>query len=358
MPSHKWEKKAPNGHKARAIDNSEASPSPPLDPLSVIGSILGGATTTSSPLSAPTHPLESTLTPTGSISESLTQAASISSSSFIEASQPNGSTALRVSVSGSPTQSGDIRSSSTGASQPTSNGSTALPVSSISGIPTQSAGIGGIHTQSAGISGIPTQAASISSSSTATSQSHASTALRSLSHMRTVIAISVSMGVLLIIVLITLVFWLRRRRRSTGAAARRKNGQANIVSPFILVDSHIDVPQIPNIDAAAEADGRSISASTRRQHLENQLRAAREKMADIADLERSTAAAAVPPPSAPRRFLRLVSTRSTSQRENDGGQDLASELEAARARIHELEAHMNSEWALGLSDEPPPGYTA
>ncbi|KAJ7143003.1 hypothetical protein C8R44DRAFT_726290 [Mycena epipterygia] len=144
----------------------------------------------------------------------------------------------------------------------------------------------------------------------------------------------------------------RRRQRRTGAAALTINRQATNVSPFTLLNSQIDVPNNSSSAAPADADGRRTSASTlRRQHLENQLRTAREEMADIASTD-----AAVPPPLGPRRFLRLMSTRSTSQRESGGGQDLTSQLEAARARIHELEAHMNSEWALGLSDEPPPGH--
>ncbi|KAJ7142991.1 hypothetical protein C8R44DRAFT_974434 [Mycena epipterygia] len=244
--------------------------------------------------------------------------------------------------------------------------STPTPTSpSVSSLPSTAQGLSASQTQTftptSSISGSPTQSSSISSSiisgSSGASQPHASSALRSLRHTRAVIAISVSMGVVLIIVLITLVFGLRHRRRRTRTAARRTNQQANTVSPFTLLDSQMDVPNNSNTTAPGpdESNGHSISASTlRRQHLKNQLR---EKMVDIADLERSTAVA-VPPPSAPRRFLRLLSTRSTSQRESDGGQDLASELEAARARIHELEAHMNSEWALGFSDEPPPWYTA
>ncbi|KAJ7142993.1 hypothetical protein C8R44DRAFT_924740 [Mycena epipterygia] len=239
------------------------------------------------------------------------------------------------------------------ASDPTTQGPT---FTSASSLPSTAQGLSDSQT---GMSGSPTHSNTISSSSRGASQPDASTASRSLRHAQVVIAIAVSMGVLLIIVLITLVFWLRCRRRSTGAGARRTNGQANTVSPFTLLDSQTDVPHNPNI-TGPESDGRSISASTlRRQHLENQLRAAREKMVNIADLERSSASiAAAPQPSGPHRFFRLVSTRGTSQRDSDGSRELTSQLEAARARIHELEAHMNSDWALGLSDEPPPGYTA
>jgi hypothetical protein len=33
------------------------------------------------------------------------------------------------------------------------------------------------------------------------------------------------------------------------------------------------------------------------------------------------------------------------------------QIEALNSQIHELELQRGSSWALGLSDEPPPGYT-
>ncbi|KAJ7142981.1 hypothetical protein C8R44DRAFT_974429 [Mycena epipterygia] len=118
-------------------------------------------------------------------------------------------------------------------------------------------------------------------------------------------------------------------------------------------------------NASGDSGLRNSNGTLRQQYLENELRAAHQKLVDIEELERSTVAAvAATQITGPRRVLRLLSTRSTSTVGSNRSQDLVSQLEAAKernemmaARIQELEAQMHSEWALGLSDEPPPGYT-
>ncbi|KAJ7124626.1 hypothetical protein C8R43DRAFT_958677 [Mycena crocata] len=90
-----------------------------------------------------------------------------------------------------------------------------------------------------------------------------------------------------------------------------------------------------------------------------------KKMVDLEALEVRTVATAGSARSkaAPRRFLRLASRQSNSTT-GDVPPDWQTQLQTAReqlqmqaARIHELENHMDSEWALGLSDEPPPGFS-
>ncbi|KAJ7147783.1 hypothetical protein C8R43DRAFT_1237014 [Mycena crocata] len=85
--------------------------------------------------------------------------------------------------------------------------------------------------------------------------------------------------------------------------------------------------------------------TTRRQHLEDEMRAARERLANLEAVEQ-----------------RAVSTVE-SARSDATSSDWEAQLQAARqqiqlqaALIHELESHMDSEWVLGLSDEAPPGY--
>jgi hypothetical protein len=84
---------------------------------------------------------------------------------------------------------------------------------------------------------------------------------------------------------------------------------------------------------------RNITTShIRRQVIQEELRAVQEQIVDVGELER-----------------RVTKTSDSW--------DLRSKLEAARerneqllARIQELEADLRSAWALGLSDDPPPGY--
>lgn len=118
-------------------------------------------------------------------------------------------------------------------------------------------------------------------------------------------------------------------------------------------------------NAPGDSGLRNSNGTLRQQYLENELRAAHQKLVDIEELERTTVAAvAATQITGPRRVLRLLSTRRTSTVGSNRSQDLVSQLEAAKernemmaARIQELEAQMQSAWALGLSDEPPPGYT-
>jgi len=111
-----------------------------------------------------------------------------------------------------------------------------------------------------------------------------------------------------------------------------------------------------------DSEAQRISASTiRRQYLANELRAAQEKIAEVGELERRTLSANAPQESL-GGLLRVPSNRSTSTTTTSGSQGLVSRLrernEMLAARIRELEAQIRSPWAMGLSDEPPPGYVA
>ncbi|KAJ7339911.1 hypothetical protein DFH08DRAFT_1082438 [Mycena albidolilacea] len=80
------------------------------------------------------------------------------------------------------------------------------------------------------------------------------------------------------------------------------------------------------------------TSAIRRQYIQQELRVVQEQFVDIDELERMHASST---------------------------EDIRSQLDGARernnqllTRIHELEAQLESAWALGLSDEPPPGYSA
>ncbi|KAJ7613374.1 hypothetical protein FB45DRAFT_938218 [Roridomyces roridus] len=118
-------------------------------------------------------------------------------------------------------------------------------------------------------------------------------------------------------------------------------------------------------DAIEEASKRRLSeppptavAESRRQFLEDELRRAQEQMVDVDNLtERS--------PTSSRQSLATILGSPT--RQNSGADEefnMAELLQLAREkntalteRIEALEMQMRSAWALGLSDEPPPGYS-
>ncbi|KAJ7613371.1 hypothetical protein FB45DRAFT_938199 [Roridomyces roridus] len=89
------------------------------------------------------------------------------------------------------------------------------------------------------------------------------------------------------------------------------------------------------------------SSTLRRQYLENELRRVQEQIVDVDRLTISSSRMSLAAPG-----------------ENEV-RDLEELLKVARdrnamlmRRIDELERQMQSAWALGLSDEPPPGYSS
>ncbi|KAF7334668.1 hypothetical protein MVEN_02297300 [Mycena venus] len=154
-------------------------------------------------------------------------------------------------------------------------------------------------------------------------------------------------------ILVSLAIWVRIRRRNR----RAPHPEPRRMSPFM--QAH--VPQVPPSIASAPSDTHSVTASSvRRQYLERELRAAQEKLVDVGDLERRHHSISR---AAPTSLFHSFSARGRSTRHNSERVP-KSELDAARqrneellARIRDLEAQMESAWALGLSDEPPPGYS-
>ncbi|KAJ7433307.1 hypothetical protein B0H11DRAFT_2122412 [Mycena galericulata] len=155
-----------------------------------------------------------------------------------------------------------------------------------------------------------------------------------------------SLGILLLV-------WLRRRRN------RRRKSFTSLIS----IPSPASVTPYPsNGNASDDSDAGNIS-TVRRQYLQNELRAAQEKMVDTEDVEGhvdSTRTTRGSFPESKRRILRLLSTRSTTTTASgstDQDPSLRERNEMLTARIRELEGQLKSPWALGLSDEPPPGYS-
>ncbi|KAF7364894.1 hypothetical protein MVEN_00359900 [Mycena venus] len=147
-------------------------------------------------------------------------------------------------------------------------------------------------------------------------------------------------GVLLLVL-------LRRRRRR-----RRQNADLTTPYPVHVFSTSVSTHSYPTANRSAP----SIS-KVRRQYLQNELRATQEKIVEIQHLDRD-GSTGVPQASTPN--ANQVPTRGGSNPGTESVEaisELRERNEALTARIRELEAHMESPWALGLSDEPPPGYS-
>ncbi|KAJ7754691.1 hypothetical protein DFH07DRAFT_822948 [Mycena maculata] len=170
---------------------------------------------------------------------------------------------------------------------------------------------------------------------------------------RTGVIVGSVLSVCLIIGLVVVFFWLRhrhRRNRDPEYAAEPENPSA-----FSRMDSTDDIPPTAGTSRPSEKTDRS---TLRREYLQQELRAVREKIMDVDDLERQMLSDGVR-----GRLLRLVPPRSGSTVRRNL-QDATAQLDESRARneqlaarIRELEGQMQSAWALGLSDDPPPGYS-
>ncbi|KAJ7445636.1 hypothetical protein FB451DRAFT_1376112 [Mycena latifolia] len=114
-----------------------------------------------------------------------------------------------------------------------------------------------------------------------------------------------------------------RRRRHDAAAART-------VSPFMRLISPSDA-------------ARNDASRVRLQYLEEELSAAQTEIQEIRDHNTEGQ-----PPAAEE-------VGPETETESDGERN---EVSLLMARIHELETQMSSAWALGLSEDAPPGYTA
>lgn len=216
-----------------------------------------------------------------------------------------------------------------------------------------------------------------SSSTAATSADHRCGALPSISpsFLTVVFRKTLPMGAIIGIVIAISVLisvgiflaWLRRRRyrRRERHGTEAPNRAA---SPFSPLTPNAIVPMIQESSIADDSNrsrAGSVSAE-RQQHLANELRAVQEKMVDLESFDGHTSTTAARRSPASRQVLRLVSAWSIpSAKEAPGSQDMAAQLETSSqrneslaTRVRKLEEYMHSPRALGMSDEPPPGYTA
>jgi hypothetical protein len=163
--------------------------------------------------------------------------------------------------------------------------------------------------------------------------------------------IGIVIAICSIITLGALLIWLRRHRR------RHKDPYMDIAAtPYPIQFAGISAA-IPfnNHRATEDSCARSIT-KVRQQFLRNELRAAQENIIHIQNLERQASSRG----GRAGRVLRLLSSRPASSTGYGSPSTVIVRLrernERLAARIRELEAVLDSPWALGLSDEPPPGY--
>ncbi|KAJ7910919.1 hypothetical protein B0H13DRAFT_2484416 [Mycena leptocephala] len=220
-------------------------------------------------------------------------------------------------------------------------------------------------TQVLGSTTTPTPSAGSSTDTTSSSHSSSNPAI---------IVPSVSVGAIALLSLILCIIMRRRRALRTRTQQiwpAQGLGLESSKESRTHFDSESDVrraPWAPDIGRDREST-RSSTISTRQLVISKQVDRAREKVAQLEEMStllrsssnsscegRTRRASDLPTASAADE-----SAHNTSDPDSFGSQDKLErairQIEGLNDRIRELERQRRSSWALGRSDEPPPGYT-
>ncbi|KAJ7237056.1 hypothetical protein B0H12DRAFT_1139690 [Mycena haematopus] len=155
--------------------------------------------------------------------------------------------------------------------------------------------------------------------------------------------VGIIIGVCSVVLLATLLLCLKRRRRR-GQVECTYSGGTSTPAPFLDI-----VSSLPGYVITNESDARNKS-TTRRRHLQEELRRAQQRILDIQQSDAgSRASRGVAAGRVPRVFSRRPALTGGAQ---SPSLDVISEL---TVRVRYLEAQLQSHWPLP-SDEAPPGY--
>ncbi|KAJ7196704.1 hypothetical protein GGX14DRAFT_403168 [Mycena pura] len=164
-----------------------------------------------------------------------------------------------------------------------------------------------------------------------------------------------------------LLFCVRRRRRArhrvkeleiepawADSAVSPATANAVTIEPYIAASSYT-TPSQAMADAGAMAVSGSKAAAERQAYLTNQLAAVQAQLAALSfkggDGE-TASARSMSTPATPG----VSDSPSLDGHADAPSAELREQNAALHARIGMLEEQLQSQWAQGLSDEPPPGY--
>ncbi|KAJ7132239.1 hypothetical protein C8R44DRAFT_46137 [Mycena epipterygia] len=170
--------------------------------------------------------------------------------------------------------------------------------------------------------------------------------------------VGVVVGVLALLVLLLLVFLFLRRKKQR---ARRRDSRGNgafLEAPRPMMQSSLSLTSgsypssrvDPFITPPSSTTTLSSSAHQRQQHITNEMRLVRKQMEELRRGDDKGSSFSGPVLSASQGSTRDAGALDLerSRQQND----------ALQSRIVQLEAQLQSAWALGLSNDPPPGYVA
>ncbi|KAJ6561187.1 hypothetical protein DFH09DRAFT_1316301 [Mycena vulgaris] len=313
---------------------------------------------------APNDPISTTPASTPASTTVSPPPASSAPPSPLPATPPPDNPPSTSSPNASPSSSASATASSTASS------TASLPASLLASFPGSAPSSTGTSSQNSGTT--VTGETALPSNSAVAAKSQPSTG----------VIVAVVICVLVILAgLIFLCLFLRRRKQ------RRRDSRSRdtLESPPQMAPSSLTMTTGTYPNSHIEPFTSPISASTslsspqqRQQHITNEMRLVRKRMEELRHTTNSTSASSSAPESsvsspsqtsAPSTSADATSADATSADATSADATSAAatsaDLDRSRqqndelqAQITQLEAQLQSTWALGLSNDPPPGYVA
>ncbi|KAJ6561184.1 hypothetical protein DFH09DRAFT_1364611 [Mycena vulgaris] len=216
-------------------------------------------------------------------------------------------------------------------------------------------------------SSAPPSPSSSSPNASPSSSASSNSAVAAKSQPSTGVIVAVVICVLVILAgLLFLCLFLRRRKQQR----RNSHSRDTLDSPPQMAPSSLTMTTGTYPYSHVEPFTSPVSASTslsspqqRQQYITNEMRLVRKRMEELRHTTNSTSASSSTPESCVSSPSQ-ISALSTSA-DATSADATSADLERSRqqndelqAQIAQLEAQLQSAWALGLSNDPPPGYVA
>ncbi|KAJ7708716.1 hypothetical protein B0H17DRAFT_363393 [Mycena rosella] len=216
----------------------------------------------------------------------------------------------------------------------------------------------------------PTSASSITSSSATSSVSGTTVAgqtappsnsavMTSKKSPSTAIIAGVVISVLVLLVVLILFLFLRRRKQQR---TQRRDSHGTLEAPGPMMQSSAALTSESYLSSHVDPFITPLSSKTslsspqqRQQYLTNEMRLVRKQMEELRRTGNGTNVSSSGPASSTMPSPTTTSNTDASARDLERSRQQNDELQS---RIALLEAQLQSAWALGLSNDPPPGYVA
>ncbi|KAJ7173583.1 hypothetical protein C8R46DRAFT_1083216 [Mycena filopes] len=177
--------------------------------------------------------------------------------------------------------------------------------------------------------------------------------------------VGIVIGVLVILAILFFLFFFFRRRRQRVAKTYVADDMLEAPRPVVPASSRTPMQgqpyaslQVDPFSMPSSSDPSLTSPQQRQQHISNEMRLVRKQMDELRRNGNGNGlSVSSSSPSSSGTSRSLTSPVSSPSQQSDLERS-RQQNDALQSRVVELEAQLQSAWAQGLSNEPPPGYQA